>query len=68
MWVQARETVPQPCDDGLLKIHWKILRTPHKRPLRQDESPEAYEALRKLTPVPFAIGEEVNADRWPSSD
>jgi galactonate dehydratase len=29
----------------------------------RDESPEAYEELRKLTPVPFAIGEEF-ASKW----
>ncbi len=28
-----------------------------------DESPEAYAALRKLTPVPFAVGEEF-ASKW----
>lgn len=33
-----------------------------EEPIR-DESPEAYEALRKLTPVPFAIGEEF-ASKW----
>lgn len=33
-----------------------------EEPIR-DESPEAYEALRKMTPVPFAIGEEF-ASKW----
>ena len=33
-----------------------------EEPIR-DESPEAYEALRRLTPVPFAIGEEF-ASKW----
>lgn len=33
-----------------------------EEPIR-DESPEAYEALRKLTNVPFAIGEEF-ASKW----
>jgi galactonate dehydratase len=33
-----------------------------EEPIR-DESPEAYEELRKLTPVPFAIGEEF-ASKW----
>ena len=33
-----------------------------EEPIR-DESPEAYEALRKLTPVPFAIGEEFSS-KW----
>ncbi len=33
-----------------------------EEPIR-DESPEAYEALRKLTDVPFAIGEEF-ASKW----
>ena len=33
-----------------------------EEPIR-DESPEAYEALRKLTPMPFAIGEEF-ASKW----
>jgi galactonate dehydratase len=33
-----------------------------EEPIR-DESPEAYEALRKLTGVPFAIGEEF-ASKW----
>jgi len=33
-----------------------------EEPIR-DESPEAYEALRKLTPVPFAVGEEF-ASKW----
>ena len=33
-----------------------------EEPIR-DESPEAYEALRKLTEVPFAIGEEF-ASKW----
>lgn len=33
-----------------------------EEPMR-DESPEAYEALRKLTPVPFAVGEEF-ASKW----
>jgi galactonate dehydratase len=33
-----------------------------EEPIR-DETPEAYEALRKLTPVPFAIGEEF-ASKW----
>ena len=29
----------------------------------RDESPEAYETLRKLTSVPFAVGEEF-ASKW----
>ena len=33
-----------------------------KEPIR-DETPEAYEALRKLTDVPFAIGEEFSS-KW----
>ena len=33
-----------------------------EEPIR-DESPEAYEELRKLTPVPFAVGEEF-ASKW----
>ncbi|MBX3014887.1 MAG: mandelate racemase/muconate lactonizing enzyme family protein [Caldilineaceae bacterium] len=33
-----------------------------EEPIR-DESPEAYEALRKLTSVPFAIGEEISS-KW----
>ncbi len=33
-----------------------------EEPIR-DETPEAYEALRKLTPVPFAIGEEISS-KW----
>ena len=33
-----------------------------EEPIR-DETPAAYEALRKLTPVPFAIGEEF-ASKW----
>lgn len=33
-----------------------------EEPIR-DESPEAYEALRKLTPIPFAIGEEISS-KW----
>jgi len=33
-----------------------------EEPIR-DESPEAYEALRKLTDVPFAVGEEF-ASKW----
>jgi galactonate dehydratase len=33
-----------------------------EEPIR-DETPEAYESLRKLTPVPFAIGEEF-ASKW----
>jgi galactonate dehydratase len=33
-----------------------------EEPIR-DETPEAYEALRKLTPVPFAIGEEFSS-KW----
>ena len=33
-----------------------------EEPIR-DESPEAYEALRKLTDIPFAIGEEF-ASKW----
>ena len=33
-----------------------------EEPIR-DETPEAYEALRRLTPVPFAIGEEF-ASKW----
>jgi galactonate dehydratase len=33
-----------------------------EEPMR-DESPEAYEALRKLTPIPFAVGEEF-ASKW----
>ena len=31
-----------------------------EEPIR-DETPEAYEALRKLTPVPFALGEEFSS-------
>lgn len=31
-----------------------------EEPIR-DETPEAYEALRKMTPVPFAIGEEISS-------
>ena len=33
-----------------------------EEPIR-DESPEAYEALRKLTPIPFAVGEEFSS-KW----
>ena len=33
-----------------------------EEPIR-DETPEAYEALRKLTTVPFAIGEEISS-KW----
>lgn len=33
-----------------------------EEPIR-DETPEAYEALRKMTPVPFAIGEEFSS-KW----
>ena len=33
-----------------------------EEPIR-DETPEAYEALRRMTPVPFAIGEEF-ASKW----
>ena len=33
-----------------------------EEPIR-DETPEAYEALRKMTPMPFAIGEEF-ASKW----
>ncbi len=33
-----------------------------EEPIR-DETPEAYEALRSLTPIPFAIGEEF-ASKW----
>jgi galactonate dehydratase len=33
-----------------------------EEPIR-DEAPEAYETLRKMTPVPFAIGEEF-ASKW----
>jgi galactonate dehydratase len=33
-----------------------------EEPIR-DETPEAYEALRKMTDVPFAIGEEF-ASKW----
>jgi galactonate dehydratase len=33
-----------------------------EEPIR-DESPEAYDALRKMTPVPFAIGEEFSS-KW----
>lgn len=33
-----------------------------EEPIR-DETPEAYEALRKLTPIPFAIGEEISS-KW----
>ena len=33
-----------------------------EEPIR-DETPEAYETLRKMTPVPFAIGEEF-ASKW----
>ena len=33
-----------------------------EEPIR-DETPEAYEALRKLTDVPFAIGEEISS-KW----
>ncbi len=33
-----------------------------EEPIR-DESPEAYETLRKMTPVPFAIGEEFSS-KW----
>jgi galactonate dehydratase len=33
-----------------------------EEPIR-DETPDAYEALRKLTDVPFAIGEEFTS-KW----
>lgn len=33
-----------------------------EEPIR-DETPEAYEALRKMTPIPFAVGEEF-ASKW----
>ena len=33
-----------------------------EEPIR-DETPEAYEALRQLTPIPFAIGEEISS-KW----
>jgi galactonate dehydratase len=33
-----------------------------EEPIR-DETPEAYEALRRLTPIPFALGEEF-ASKW----
>ncbi|MEZ4678933.1 MAG: enolase C-terminal domain-like protein [Caldilineaceae bacterium] len=33
-----------------------------EEPIR-DETPEAYEALRKLTTIPFAIGEEISS-KW----
>lgn len=33
-----------------------------EEPIR-DEAPEAYEALRKMTPIPFAVGEEF-ASKW----
>lgn len=33
-----------------------------EEPIR-DESPEAYESLRKMTPIPFALGEEF-ASKW----
>lgn len=33
-----------------------------EEPMR-DETPEAYEALRKMTPIPFAVGEEF-ASKW----
>jgi galactonate dehydratase len=33
-----------------------------EEPIR-DETPEAYEALRKLTPIPFAVGEEFSS-KW----
>tara|TARA_B100001013_G_scaffold304965_1_gene207586 strand:+ start:8 stop:547 length:540 start_codon:yes stop_codon:yes gene_type:complete len=33
-----------------------------EEPIR-DETPEAYEALRKMTPMPFALGEEF-ASKW----
>jgi len=33
-----------------------------EEPIR-DETPEAYESLRKLTPIPFAIGEEFSS-KW----
>jgi len=33
-----------------------------EEPIR-DESPEAYAALRQMTPVPFAVGEEF-ASKW----
>ena len=33
-----------------------------EEPIR-DESPEAYEALRRMTPIPFALGEEF-ASKW----
>lgn len=33
-----------------------------EEPIR-DETPEAYEALRRMTPIPFAIGEEF-ASKW----
>ena len=33
-----------------------------EEPIR-DETPEAYEALRRLTPIPFAVGEEISS-KW----
>ncbi|MFK7800235.1 MAG: mandelate racemase/muconate lactonizing enzyme family protein [Anaerolineae bacterium] len=33
-----------------------------EEPMR-DETPEAYEALRKMTPIPFAVGEEFSS-KW----
>ena len=33
-----------------------------EEPIR-DENPEAYEALRKLTAIPFAVGEEFSS-KW----
>ena len=34
-----------------------------KTDMVQDEAPEAYELLRSMTPVPFALGEEF-ASKW----
>lgn len=34
-----------------------------EEPIRA-ETPEAYAALRKLTPVPFAVGEEFASKSW----
>ena len=74
--VQARETLG---DEVVLGIDWHhrlsvaeaasfCQKMPRgtldflEEPIR-DETPEAYEALRKLTDVPFAIGEEF-ASKW----
>ena len=38
--------------------HWILLREPIR-----DECPSAYQSLRKLTDIPFAIGEEF-ASKW----